>query len=273
MKPYYSDELVTIYHGSARDEWPGAPSSAACVLFSPPYNVGIDYADHNDVMPWHDYSTLALDACMNAEKALVDGGRCWVNVTPVVPGSPIPAGDHSGRSRNPRVSLIGIWTDALESSALGVWDYVAWTTPGRGPGCAWGSWASPAGPNMRGEWETVIASHKGTWQRDTPDAHKGWKDGDGDWIPLTSNVWRIQPEARGPEGHPAPWPTELAARIIRLSSWPSETVIDPFMGSGSTLVAARALGRKAVGIELSERYCEIAAKRLSQGVLDLGGVA
>lgn len=274
MKPYYEDESVAIYHGSAEDDWPGAPSSAACVLFSPPYNVGIDYADHHDVMPWPDYWSMAWNVCDGARWALVDGGRLWCNVTPIVPASPIPAGDHSGRSRNPRVSLVSGWTKAIEAfDDMGVWEYVAWVTQGRGPGCAWGSWASPAGPNMRGEWETVIAAYKGTWQRDTPAEHKGWKDGDGDWMPLTTNVWKVQPQARGPEDHPAPWPTELAARIIRLSSWPGETVIDPFCGSGSTLLAAKALGRKAIGIELSEAYCEIAAKRLSQGFLDFGGVA
>ena len=93
----------------------------------------------------------------------------------------------------------------------------------------------------------------------------------GGWTSLVSNVWKMQPEARGPGDHPAPYPEELAMRAIRLSTWPGETVLDPFMGSGTTLMAARALGRKAIGIELSERYCEIAASRLAQG--DLFGEA
>lgn len=72
--------------------------------------------------------------------------------------------------------------------------------------------------------------------------------------------------------HPCPKPTSL---YIDLVNWlvPIGTVIDPFMGSGTTLRAAKDLGRTAIGIELSERYCEIAADRLAQGVLDLGGVA
>src|SRR5579875_2638720 len=88
----------------------------------------------------------------------------------------------------------------------------------------------------------------------------------GDGLALVSNVWRVQPVA--PNGHPAPFPVELASRAIRLSTWPGEVVLDPFMGTGSTLVAARSLGRRAVGIDTSERYCEMAAKRLAQGVLD-----
>ena len=274
MTPYYSDEAVTIWHADARD-LPALGIRVDATVFSPPYNVDLEYDEHDDVMPWHEYEALAADVCAGIAR-VQPHGRTWVNVTPIVPAAPIPAGDHSGRSSNARRSLVGIWTNALQQNEHELWDYVAWATPGRGPGCAWGSWESPAGPNMRGEWETIITAHTGpTWQRDTPPAHSGKKDTVGGWIDLTTNVWRIQPEARGPETghHPAPFPIELAARCIRLSTWPGETVLDPFAGSGSTLLAARSLGRRAVGVEKSERYCEIAARRLSQGQLDFGGAA
>lgn len=270
MTPYYDDGQCVIYHGDCRDIV-GDLADVTCTVFSPPYNVDIDYADHDDVMDWHEYADLAYTLCARIPVAQPHG-RTWVNVTPIVPARPIAAGNHSGRGSNQRVSLLSLWDAALSSSSHRIWDYVAWATPGRGPGCAWGSWESPAGPNMRGEWEVLIAAHTGpSWSRETPAEHKGWKDKDGDWMPLTSNVWRIQPEARGPEtgNHPAPFPTQLAVRCIRLSTWPGETVLDPFMGSGQTMLAARQLGRKAIGIEKSEAYCEIAAKRLAQGVLAL----
>lgn len=269
MTPYYEDGAVTIYHGDCLD----LPDDfrATATVFSPPYNVGIDYDEHEDAMDWADYLDLAEQVCGLIHE-VQPHGRTWINVTPVVPGIPIPAGDHSGRSSNARRSLIGIWTMALENNWHDIWDYVAWVTPGRGPGCAWGSWESPSGPNMRGEWETIIAAYTGpTWQRDTPEEFRRTKDTQGGWIDLTSNVWRIQPEGRMTEGglHPAPFPVLLAERCIRLSTWPGEVVLDPFMGSGSTLRAAKNLGRRAVGIELSERYCEIAAKRCAQEVLAL----
>lgn len=71
-------------------------------------------------------------------------------------------------------------------------------------------------------------------------------------------------------GHITPKPLELICNIIRHSSHKKQTILDPFMGSGTTLVAAKQLGRQAIGIELEEKYCEIAAKRLSQEYLDLG---
>ena len=72
--------------------------------------------------------------------------------------------------------------------------------------------------------------------------------------------------------HPAPFPTAIPARLIRMFSFPGDTILDPFAGTGTTLYAAKALGRPAVGVELNERYCEIAAQRLAQDTL-FGGVA
>lgn len=269
-KIFYSDDLCTILEGDARARGPEIPDeSVACVVTSPPYNVGLEYRSHNDGMPWLDYTTLAQDVCLELARILIPGGRVWINVTPIVPIEKIPAGDHSGRSRNPRVSLFRVWDAALESVGLDVWEYVAWPTPGRGPGTAWGSFRSPAGPNLRGEWELIIVGYKQTWQRQTPLEWKGWKDDNGAWTRLCSNVWKMQPVPRARAEHPAPFPLELASRAIRLSTWPGETVLDPFMGSGTTLRAAKNLGRKSIGIEIGPHYCEVAVRRLGQEVLAL----
>jgi site-specific DNA-methyltransferase (adenine-specific) len=80
------------------------------------------------------------------------------------------------------------------------------------------------------------------------------------------SVWRIRPERNVP-GHPCPFPVALASRCIVASCPVGGVVLDPFMGSGTTLVAAQLEGRKATGMEINERYCEIAAKRLEQKVL------
>lgn len=80
------------------------------------------------------------------------------------------------------------------------------------------------------------------------------------------DAWRFPPE-RNAE-HPAPFPVAVPLRCIEVS--PGDTVLDPFVGSGTTLRAAKDLGRKAIGIEIEERYCELAAQRLAQGVLAFG---
>jgi DNA modification methylase len=243
VTPYYDDGTCVIYHGDCRAVTGLRGMEVHATVTSPPYNVALGYDEHDDVMPWDEYEDLAGDIA-HAVARIQPHGRTWVNVTP----------------------------NALECHGHDLWDYVAWVTRGRGGACAWGSWESPSGPNMRGEWETIIAAYTGpSWQRDTPDDRKGTKDQRGGWIDLTTNVWHIQPEARGSAtgNHPAPFPVALADRCIRLSTWPGETVFDPFMGSGSTLRAAKDLGRRAIGFDISERYCEIAAKRLAQEVLAL----
>lgn len=269
MKPYYDDGQTVIYHDDVRHldgGIPGAPN-VACVVTSPPYNVGVDYDTTSDVLPWDEYREIARSAASLTSVILLEGGRSWFNVTPVVPTEPLPPGWHSGRTTRTRLSLLRLWDEALTAAGMEPWDIACWPTPGRGGGTAWGSWASPAAPNLRGEWEAILVHSKGIWARETPVEHKGKKDERGGWTALTSNVWKMQPEQRN--GHPAPFPLELPMRAIRLSSWPGEWVLDPFMGSGTTLRAAKDLGRRAIGIERSERYCEMAAKKLAQEVLAL----
>jgi len=267
IQPYYDDGSVRIYHGDCREAGDALAGTMACVVTSPPYNVGLAYDSHDDAMGWDAYTELANGAAKVMAEALVAPGRAWVNVVPVVPSEQVARRVHSGYTRKGRVVLLRLWLEALEGAGLQIWDIVSWATPGRGPGTAWGSWSTPAAPNLRGEWEAVLATYKGAWAREAPTGvATGWRDQLGNWPALVSNVWRVQPVA--PNGHPAPFPVELASRAIRLSTWPGEVVLDPFMGTGSTLVAARSLGRRAVGIDTSERYCEMAAKRLAQGVLD-----
>jgi DNA modification methylase len=273
--PYYDDGRVTLYRADLRDvrqlyrpdlDGFGLTGSAACAVTSPPYNVGLGYDDDpsGDALDWEAYELLAHDAATVIADALVDGGRAWVNTAVAVPES-LP-GDGGKR----RVLLGHLWATAVEYSGLDLVDQVAWVSM-RGSGTAWGSWQSPSAPNLRGDYETVIVGCKGRWDRTQPAGLDGWQDQAGNWERLCSTVWHLAP-ARRP-GHPAPFPVELARRCIRLSTWPGEVVFDPFAGTGTTLVAAAQLGRRAIGIERSERYCEMAAERLSQGALDFGGAA
>jgi len=213
-------------------------------------------------VPWPDYWTLAATTAELIAIALRDTGRVWVNTAVSVP--------HSAQGGKRRVLLAHGWASCLQAVGLSLVDQVSWHSR-RGSGTAWGSYERPTAPNLRGDYEAITVGCKGGWERQPPAGYESWRDTIGGWPELCSTVWTIAPESRG--AHPAPFPTEVPRRCIRLSTWPGETVLDPFAGSGTTLTAARDLGRRAVGIERSERYCELAARRLAQGALDFGGAA
>jgi site-specific DNA-methyltransferase (adenine-specific) len=248
MDPYYRDENIVIYHADLRDV--SDIGSVACVVTSPPYNSGVSYDVHDDALADEDYRELAISAgTIIASSLQAEGGRAWVNIG---------------------VAQLHTWLDALagagfENATTVAWDYGLATAD-----TAWGSWQSPSAPHLRYGFEPVICAWGDQWKRTAPAGLERWHDELGNWPALCRNIWRIAPGASTGSGHPAVMPVELAARAIRLSTWPGETVLDPFAGTGTTLVAARQLGRRAIGVEVSEQYCELAAKRLAQGTLELG---
>jgi site-specific DNA-methyltransferase (adenine-specific) len=267
--PFYDDGQVTIYRADLRDVDLDS-GIAGAVVSSPPYNVGLDYHDGDDALAWPDYWRLAVEAAGLVAHALDHGGRAWVNTAVSVPERSPDRGPHPGSTAKRRVMLAHGWANALTSAGLGLVDQVAWCSS-RGAGTAWGSWCSPAAPNLRGDWESILVASLGAWERPTPDGMDDWRDGVGGWQGLCSTVWSLRPADR--HGHPAPFPLELARRCIRLSTWPGEVVLDPFAGTGTTLLAARQLGRRAIGIERSKRYCEMTVRRLAQGAFDFRGAA
>jgi DNA modification methylase len=266
--PFYDDGQVVIYCADLRTvDLP--TGSVAAVVTSPPYNVGLDYDTTPDALDWLVYGEMAAAAAGLMARTLVEGGRAWVNTAVSVPAEPDPG--PAGRACKCRVMLADAWAGTLTDAGLAVVDQIAWTSM-RGAGTAWGSWESPAAPNLRGDWESVLVAANGQWERRAPAGWEDWRDTVGGWASLCSTVWHIAPAPRD-GGHPAPFPLELARRAIRLSTWPDEVVLDPFAGSGTTLVAARQLGRRAIGIEPSERYCQLAVDRLAQTCLDFQGAA
>lgn len=254
MTPYYQDDYATIYHGDCLDVTKSAPFVDA-VVTSPPYNVGLDYDEYEDTLTDAEYSKWATTVGWWLASGGVTGTRYWINVG-------------SGR--------MALWLKALGETDLHEGSHVAWCYGLATAECAWGSWQSPSAPHLRYAWEPVLSFYKGDWKRKAPPGMEKYRDTGPDWPSLVKNVWTIKPGSSSQYGapdHPAVMPLEIARRCIRISTWPGELVLDPFMGSGTTLLAARALGRRAIGYEISERYCEIAAKRLAQEAFDFGGAA
>lgn len=227
--------------------------SVACVITSPPYNAGVAYEGYEDRIPWVDYLALIGSSCLEMARVLVSGGRVWLNVMRTAPEwAQDPSLMNSGRSGHDvgRCDLSVPWARGLEIAGLHYRDTVVWEQDAYDAGCSWGSWRMPSAPNLRGAYEVVLVFHKGPWKRTPPAGMENWRDELPGWEDLCRNVWKIPPEPRN--DHPAPFPPELARRCIRLSTWPGETVLDPFCGSGTTLRAARDLGRESIGVDISE---------------------
>ena len=226
MKPYYEDDLVTLYHGDCREVLPELEIEVDALITDPPYGLNIGYGrtalgvrgiagDHDDA--------LLLGVLGDVDHLL--GENAW---------SVIFCGyTHVGKVQN-----------AAEAAGYRVKTVVVWDKK-----------MPSLGEGIRNQHEMAVVAKRGN-----PAEHY-----------TGGNVWTILRERGRPE-HPHMKPQALMQRCVDYFSPANGTVLDPFAGSGSTLVAAKTLGRRAVGVELDEAYCELIAKRLAQDTL-FGGAA
>lgn len=232
-----------------------AETSVDCIVTSPPYNVA--YAGMSDELSPEDYRARAVRWTKEIARVLKPGGRAWVNVA-----QPLPELDGPRRDRWSPATL---WHELLHAAGLLFRDWIVWRKVGAGAPTAWGSHLSPNAPNIRGRYELILLFFKDRWRRGRTEKNE---IAPSVWGPWTQNVWDI-PCATNRSGHPAPFPAELPRRVVLLSTWPGDVVLDPFCGSGTTIRVAKDLGRIGVGCELSELYCGQARARCAQEVLPL----
>lgn len=209
VKPYYQDELVTLYHGDCREVLPTLKLEACAAITDPPYNVGLDYGANTDDKR-SDYSAWCRDWFLLLRQA--------AHVVGLTPG----------------IVNVALWCDIQRPDWI-----IAWHKPA----------AMGRSPFGFCNWEPVLVYGK-TRNRSGVDV-------------VTA---MILPDS-ALDGHPCPKPLLWAKGLIKTLAEPGDTIIDPFCGSGTTMRAAKDMGHYAVGIEIEERYCEIAARRLSQGSL------
>jgi DNA modification methylase len=282
--PLYAGDGVTIWQGDAR-ALPLADQTAHLIVTSPPYNCRVAYDGYSDWLPWDEYwQDLIAPALAEAYRVLVHGGRIALNLANVV-RQDVPDGRervrvwiNGGFKWKPAGSGGGAWSvivaprlwTLLEEIGFLPREQLTWIKALRpediATSTAWGTWCSASNPVLRAVAEPVFVASKGTHTRPhgqsdlTPEEFKAW----------TRNAWNITSgHADQYLGHPAMFPLELPRRLIKLYSYVGDVVLDPFMGSGTTLRAAKNLGRHALGVEQSERYCQIAAARCAQQVLPL----
>jgi site-specific DNA-methyltransferase (adenine-specific) len=262
------DEHVTPHEagvacvcGDARHMDTVADNSAALVVTSPPYFAGKQYEEELDRegVPgsYIEYLELLRDVFADCKRVLEPGGRIAVNVA------------NLGRKpyRSLSADVMSILQDDLHLLPRGE---IIWQKgEGANGSCAWGSFRSAANPVLRDVTERVLVASKGRFGRALSPKERQ-RDGlpfessvgADDFMALTLDVWDVPPESAVRVQHPAPFPVELPQRLMELYTYRGDLVVDPFCGSGSTLVAAARSGRDAVGYDLDPAYVKIALARL-----------
>lgn len=241
MRLHWQGERAQLWQGDAR--WLDAlgNGSAHLVVTSPPY-----WNAKQECASWPSYEAYLADMALawaECFRVLRDGGRIAVNVP-----------DGYGRPGNGGYRLIGDDTArALQAAGFTLRGKVIWhkgSAVARNS-FAWGSWRSASNPALRDCHEVILIGHKGAARRAGPATIA--KE---DFLAATVSVWEIQPAHCA--WHPAPFPAELARRLMELYSFPGDVILDPFAGTGTTIWEAERAGRSGIGVELREEYLNLA---------------
>ena len=250
-----------VFCGDSRSMGKVADRSVALVVTSPPYFAGKEYEEAlgEGHVPgsYLDYLEMLTEVFAECVRTLEPGGRIAVNVA------------NLGRRpyRSLSADVIAILQDRLRLLLRGE---VIWQKQrGAAGNCAWGSFQRPGNPVLRDLTERVVIASKGRFDR-AETARRRERDGlpslssltRDEFMDATLDVWEFPAESATRVGHPAPFPVALPERLIHLYTYVDDLVLDPFMGSGSTGVAALRTGRHFVGYDTDAGYVERARQRL-----------
>jgi len=240
------DAVDRIFNHTSADMHELPDRSVHLMVTSPPYNVGKEY---DDDLTLADYRTLLRDVLSETYRVLVDGGRALVNV--------------ANLGRKPYIPLHAYIIEEAATAGFFMRGEIIWDkAAGAGTSTAWGSWQSPANPTLRDTHEYILVFQKPPFGRKKPKDREPTISKE-DFLEWTKSVWKFGPQSAARAGHPAPFPVELPHRAIHLYTYSDEIVLDPFMGTGATAVAALKDGRRFVGYEVSSEYLALAEERLA----------
>jgi len=247
--PYFKVRDSIIYNEDILKISSISNDSIDLIITSPPYNVDIHYNSHNDNLSYEDYLEFSkkwIQKCYDLSKI---EGRFLLNV---------PLDKNKGGQKSVGADITTI------AKQIG-WKYhstIIWNEGNISRRTAWGSYMSASAPYVIAPVEIILVLYKDNWKKTS-----GTKKNDitkQEFMNWTSGLWTFPGQSKkGAGGHPAPFPIELPKRCIKLFSFIGDTVLDPFLGSGSTLVAASLFNRKGVGVDIDEKYCNIAVNRLN----------
>ena len=248
----FPKELENVVINGDSKSMPLPDNCVHLVVTSPPYNASKAY---DEDLSLTEYLSMLHGVFAECYRVLAPGGRMVVNVANLGRKPYIPLTSH--------VNLIMHEIGFMHRGEV-IWDKSA----SAGSSCAWGSFQSASNPCLRDIHEYLLIFSKGDYKlpRTKTERGEGRIDtiGKDEFIQQTKSIWSFATESAKRVNHPAPFPVELPKRCIEMFTFLGDIVLDPFLGSGTTAVAAKMTGRKYVGCDLSQEYCTIAEERLIQ---------
>jgi site-specific DNA-methyltransferase (adenine-specific) len=242
----FEDANALVLHGDSALLDAALPAASVnLVVTSPPYGLGIDYgrAGYADDQPYQEYLEWVRRWATALLRVSAADGRACINV---------PLDSNKGGKR-------AVYADYLRIFQEVGWTYqtsIVWNEQNISRRTAWGSWLSPSAPFVTAPVEMIAVFYADTYRRPPPDGRRGDITRD-EFMAWTLGMWTFAGANPRTVGHPAPFPEELPRRLIKLYSYPGDVVLDPFVGSGTTLGAAVRLGRQGIGVEINRAFCEL----------------
>jgi site-specific DNA-methyltransferase (adenine-specific) len=240
--PENLENKIILGSSESMEEIPN--NSLHLMITSPPYNVSKEYDDN---LSLKEYLELLRKVFTETYRVLVNGGRACINIANV--------------GRKPYIPLSNYISQIMREIGFQMRGEIIWNKgAGAGVSMAWGSWQSASNPVLRDVHEYILVFSKGSFKREAKGKENTiTKESFMEW---TKSVWTMNTESARKAMHPAPFPVELPYRLIQLYSFKDDVILDPFIGSGTTGIAAIKSERKYLGYELNDEYVKVAQKRL-----------
>ncbi|MCK9266600.1 site-specific DNA-methyltransferase [bacterium] len=224
-------------------------NSIHLMVTSPPYNVGKDY---DKDLSLSEYKNFLKQVFKETYRVLVPGGRVCINI--------------ANLGRKPYIPLHSYIIEDMQNIGFLMRGEIVWDKGNSAStSTAWGTYLKASNPVLRDIHEYILVFCKDTFTRLNP-LNRGSTIVKDEFLEFTKSIWRFSAERASKIGHPAPFPIELPYRLIQLYTFENEIVLDPFVGAGTTCIAALKTNRSYVGYDIDEKYCELANQRIKNFV-------
>ena len=244
----YQNNGLTIYNTNFIGIKDIPSKSVDLIVTSPPYNVDLNYGSINDGGEYAQYLSFTKNWLKTAYDLSKDTGRLCLN---------IPLDKNKGGQQ----AVCADITNIARKIGWGYHSTIIWNEGNISRRTAWGSWLSASAPYVIAPVEVIVVMYKGAWKKNKKGISSISRE---EFVQWTNGVWTFNGQSKkGAGGHPAAFPVELPNRCIKLFSYVGDVICDPFLGSGSSLIAAHQNNRIGIGVDIDANYCNIAINRLN----------